>query len=101
MGFKAQHAKDMSAKMKGLGLKDLKYLLQNKHLLFPSFWDSSDAQNESVIVVDVSVLFYVEYKQDASHETIVRKVGELLSFLAHCNFTVVPRSVMVKEVTLN
>ncbi len=76
--------------MKGLGLKDLKYLLQNKHLLFPSFWDSSVVQNESVIVVDVSILFYVEYKQDDSYETIVRKVGKLLSFFVHCNFTVVP-----------
>ncbi len=85
MGFKS-HAKDISAKMKGLGLKDLKHLLQNKPLLFSKFWDSSDVQNELIIVVDVSVLF----KLDDSHETSVRKVGEILSFLAHCNFTVVP-----------
>ena len=89
MGFKS-HAKDISTKMKGLGLKDLKSLLQNKHLLFPAFWDSLDVQKELVIVVDVSVLFYVEYKLDDSHETSVRKVGEILSFLAHCSFTVVP-----------
>ena len=88
MGF-ASHAAAVSAHLKGLSLLDLKHILTNKHIIFPSHYKKEDETTLNV-VVDVSVIFYWESRSGDSAEACVRKVGDFLTFLAHCGFAVHP-----------
>ena len=89
MGF-GGHAASVSAHLKGLSLYQLKLLLLNRHTIFPTFYTKEDQTSALNVVVDVSVIFHWESRPGDSTETCVRKVGDFLTFLAHCGFVVYP-----------
>ncbi len=77
--------------MRGLIVLELKYLLWHRHILFPSHYDESITSDNFVIAVDVlSIIYHHECDVLDSAETCIGKVGEVLNFLAHCSFDVIP-----------
>ena len=77
MGF-ASHAAAVSAHLKGLSLLDLKHILTNKHIIFPSHYKKEDETTLNV-VVDVSVIFYWESRSGDSAEKLASCASRFLS----------------------